>query len=146
MSMKAIVDRLAGCVFAIALMMSGVNAQTVKGPNAKKNGNELRIEVDSVDFRTDLTRVYCRLIGRPHTANRIDYVTLRTPGVVLAANEIDGVDFERYFQWEDEGVIPVELDFAPSTPANTVEIEALTVYGTVKSMPAPLDKKGRTVR
>ena len=143
--MKAIVKRLIGGVFAVGLMAVGVNAQT-QIQNAKKAKSDLRIEVDSVDFRNDVTRVYCRLLGRPHTAQRIDYVSMRTPGVVLAAKEIDGVDFERYFQWEDEGVIPVEIDFAPSSSANTIELEMLTVYGSVKSQPTSLNKKGRAVR
>lgn len=141
--MGAVIKKFIGCVFAFGLLSIGMNAQTKELLNAK---NELRIEVDSVDFRKDVTRVYGRLLGRPHTAQRIDRITMHTPGVVLAANEIDGVDFERYFQWEDSGVIPVEIDFQPSTAADTIELEIITVYGNVKSLPTPLNKKGRAVR
>lgn len=59
----------------------------------------------------DLIRVGGDLIGRPHTSARIDSVTLTTDDARIKANDIDGVDFERYFQWEDEGIIPVEIDF-----------------------------------
>lgn len=143
--MNQIFKRCLHGILAMSIVATAV-AQAPYVVNTKKNKSDMRVELDSVDFRTDLTRVYGRLIGRPHTAQRIDYVTLRTPGVVLAAQEIDGVDLERYFQWEDDGVIPVEIDFAPSTRSNTVELEMLTVYGTVKSQPTPLNKKGRAIR
>lgn len=143
--MNQIFKRCLHGILAMSIAATAV-AQAPYVVNTKKNKSDMRVELDSVDFRTDLTRVYGRLIGRPHTAQRIDYVTLHTPGVVLAAQEIDGVDLERYFQWEDDGVIPVEIDFAPSTRSNTVELEMLTVYGTVKSQPTPLNKKGRAIR
>ncbi len=143
--MNQIIKRCWNSFMAMSIAVTAV-AQAPSAMSAKKNKSDMRVELDSVDFRTDLTRVYGRLIGRPHTAQRIDYVTLRTPGVVLAAQEIDGVDLERYFQWEDDGVIPIEIDFAPSTKSNTVELEMLTVYGTVKSQPTPLNKKGRAIR
>ena len=143
--MNLIFKRCLNGVLAISIAATAA-AQAPYVVNTKKNKSDMRVELDSVDFRTDLTRVYGRLIGRPHTAQRIDYVTLRTPGVVLAAQEIDGVDLERYFQWEDDGIIPVEIDFAPSTKSNTVELEMLTVYGTVKSQPTSLNKKGRAIR
>ena len=36
---------------------------------------------------------------------------LKSAGAVIKANDIDGVDFERYFQWEDDGNIYIEIDF-----------------------------------
>lgn len=71
------------------------------------------VEVDSVSYRTDLTRVYCKITGRPHTSDRVDAATLTSGGITLNANDIDGIDFKRYFQWEDDGSIPLEIDFPP---------------------------------
>lgn len=69
--------------------------------------------ISEVIYKSDdnLTRVCGNLIGRPHTAARIDGVTLKAAGAVIKANDIDGVDFERYFQWEDDGNIYIEIDF-----------------------------------
>lgn len=69
--------------------------------------------ISDVIYKSDdnLTRVCGNLIGRPHTAARIDGVTLKSAGAVIKANDIDGVDFERYFQWEDDGNIYIEIDF-----------------------------------
>lgn len=69
--------------------------------------------ISEVIYKSDdnLTRVCGNLIGRPHTSARIDGVTLKSAGAVIKANDIDGVDFERYFQWEDDGNIYIEIDF-----------------------------------
>lgn len=71
----------------------------------------ITLRVDSIDFRSDLTRMYGKLVGRPHTSQRIDAVTLTSGSKQYLATDIDGVDFNRWFQWEDDGVIPVEIDF-----------------------------------
>lgn len=82
---------------------------------------------DSVDFRSDLTRVYGRLSGRPHTSNRIDFISVRpTEGKQSESTDIDGVDMKRWFQWEDDGIIPVEIDFPAMSPQNNMVI---TVQG-----------------
>ncbi len=91
------------------------NAVVVKGYSTKSNNNEMTFKIDSIDFRKDLTRVYGKLIGRPHTANRIDKIKLTgemlTKGGV--ADDIEGVDFKRWFQWEDNGSPILEIDFPP---------------------------------
>ena len=101
--------------FLLATIISGlamisVNAKTVRNFNSQSD-NKLTFKVDSVDYRSDLTRIYGKLIGRPHTSNRIDGVTALTSGSALTSTDIDGVDFHRYFQWEDDAIIPIELDF-----------------------------------
>lgn len=73
----------------------------------------VRVSVDSVSCRNDLSRVYCKIIGLPHTSERIDKATLVVNGATLSATDIDGVDFKRYFQWEDDGIIRLEIDFPP---------------------------------
>lgn len=75
----------------------------------------LKVIVDSVDTREDLTRIYAHLHGMPHTSNRIDSVTLVTGSAKYVATDIDGVDFNRYFQWEDMPDIDIELDFPAIT-------------------------------
>ncbi|MDE5839013.1 MAG: hypothetical protein K2H39_08160 [Paramuribaculum sp.] len=100
---------------------------------------------DSVDFRADLTRVYGKLTGTPHTSHRIDAVKLQTGG--LAATDIDGVDFKRWFQWEDDGAIPVEIDFPPMKERSSIVIEAITPRGTaiwtIETVPACAVKRKR---
>lgn len=64
-----------------------------------------RIESDSV------LRVGGSLIGKPHTSNRIDRILLVSGNDTIVANDIDGIDFNRYYQWEDNGQIAVEIDF-----------------------------------
>ncbi len=71
---------------------------------------------DSIEYRSDLTRLYGRLMGMPHTSNRIDMMMLMVDNQAADATDIDGVDFKRWFQWEDEGVIPVEIDFPAMKP------------------------------
>ncbi|WP_290043069.1 hypothetical protein [uncultured Muribaculum sp.] len=71
----------------------------------------ITLVVDSIDYRADLTRVYGKLVGRPHTSQRIDEIVLKCTDMTYGANDIDGVDFKRWFQWEDDGVIPIEIDF-----------------------------------
>lgn len=58
-----------------------------------------------------IVRVKGDLKGIPHTSSRIDAAVLVVGTQTFTAQDIDGVDFERYFQWEDEGVIPLEIDF-----------------------------------
>lgn len=91
--------------------------------------------VDSIDCRSELTRVYCRYTGRPHTSDRIDAVTLVTEERRLPGTDIDGVDFKRYFQWEEDGIINLEIDFAPVTGSDgrTWSLEFDTVRGPVTS-------------
>ena len=83
---------------------------------ASSPAKTITLLVDSVDYRDDLTRMYGRLIGRPHTAQRIDKIELATEKTRYEATDIDGIDFTRWFQWEDEGVIILEIDFAPMIP------------------------------
>ena len=71
----------------------------------------LTMVIDSIDYRSDLTRVYGKFIGTPHTSQRLNSIQLQVNGATYMATDIDGVDFERWFQWEDDGVIPVEIDF-----------------------------------
>jgi len=104
---------LASIISAIAYIC--LNAA---GAHAQKDVRRVpfAVAVDSVEWRDDLTRVYCRITGHPHTSGRIDAVAMDIPGArgSHVASDIDGVDFRRYFQWEDDGVIVLEIDFPPA--------------------------------
>lgn len=93
--------------------------------------NVLTFVVDSIDYRSDLTRVYGKIKGRPHTSNRIDEVQYigADSGTAAMSNDIDGIDFRRYFQWEDDGMIPIELDFPAMKPDAGVQLLFTTAHG-----------------
>lgn len=115
----------------MALLMMGtlsVSARVERRFRASA-GQNITVIVDSIDYRADLTRLYARLLGRPHTSHRIDGVTLLSNGVTYTARDIDGIDFKRYFQWEDGGVIPVEIDFVKMKPVRSGTITLTTPRG-----------------
>lgn len=119
-----------------ALVMQTITAQSVCHELPQPRA-AVSCAIDSIDRREDLTRVYCTFAGQPHTSDRIDSVTLVTVTRRLPATDIDGVDFKRYFQWEDDGNIRLEIDFGPADAADgdTVGWQMLfdTVHGTVTS-------------
>lgn len=113
------------CIFACAGCFMA-EARSNRAKATRCNGT-LEFKCDSIDFRTDLTRVYGKLVGKPHTSNRIDAVQLR--GSKAIADDIDGVDMKRWFQWEDDGIIPVEIDFPAMKFRSSVEMEVTTPRG-----------------
>ena len=94
-------------MFVVAALPA--QAKVLKAKSTSAEG-AIAMQCDSVDFRSDLVRLYGRLTGTPHTSHRIDSVSVEYP-VSKAASDIDGVDMKRWFQWEDDGAIPVEIDF-----------------------------------
>lgn len=99
-------------IFAAIAVFIGLNAwsQRVRHCSTQCSG-ALDAVVDSIDFRTDLTRVYARLKGTPHTASRINSILMSIGAQQLTMTDLDGVDPERWFQWEDSPYLPVEIDF-----------------------------------
>lgn len=90
----------------------------------------LGFAVTKIEFRPDLTRIYGRLIGCPHTSGRIDALSLSQPGgKTMVSTDIDGVDMKRYFQWEDENFIEVEIDFPPMKKPRTMTINVVGPNG-----------------
>ncbi len=104
-----------GCVMALfaAVLVARAHVERKYRTTASTH---ITLVVDSVDYRADLTRMYGKLIGTPHTSQRIDEVTLTVGSTHFRATDIDGVDFQRWFQWEDDGMIPVEIDFERMAP------------------------------
>lgn len=124
MKQKKMNRMICGAVTALIAVSSavGVHADDVRLSSATSTGS-LTFLADSVDFRKDLTRVYGRLSGRPHTSNRIDFISVRpTDGPQTESTDIDGVDMKRWFQWEDDGIIPVEIDFPAMSPQSGMVI------------------------
>lgn len=106
------------CVAILGCTGAHMNARVVKSYyfNGRNSSGVMEFVVDSVDFRKDLTRVYGKLKGAPHTSHRIDNMNMRLmDGTVMPCADIDGVDMQRWFQWEDDGLIPVEIDFGTIT-------------------------------
>ncbi len=104
---------------------------TVVANEPKANWN---LRVDSVMTRSDVTRVYATLMGEPNRAGRVDAITIVTEkGVTADAVDIDGVDFRRWFQWEEEGALPLEIDFPAGTrPGSSWTITLSSQLGPLK--------------
>lgn len=106
--MKALISTVAALTAATALFTS--QAKTLRNLRATSTGS-IEFVADSIEFRPDVTRLYGKLKGRPHTANRIDVMKGTFGKITYNSTDIDGVDMKRWFQWEDDGLIPVEIDF-----------------------------------
>lgn len=120
----------------LATFSFGVSAKVVNGytPNKAKSTGLITFNITSVDYRDDLTRIKGTLVGRPHTSNRIDELILITPtGKQYNATDIEGVDMKRYFQWEDNGNIDIEIDFAPMKKLNRFTVKASGPNGESQS-------------
>lgn len=118
-------NRMNGIIALMAMMIIwafAADAKSIASTAYRCVGTDGQIgfSVTKIEFRNDLTRIYGTLEGRAHTAARIDAMSVSLPdGRILQATDIDGVDFKRYFQWEDEGKIEVEIDFpAMKAPKN----------------------------
>lgn len=107
---------------------ASLSAKIVRNYSCTSDG-VLTFSVDSIDYRKDLTRVYGKVHGRPHTSHRIDEVKYLSAGNALTSTDIDGIDFRRYFQWEDDGQIPIEIDFPATAPDSGVQFLFTTARG-----------------
>ena len=89
------------------------------------------ISIDNTN-RDGVTRIGICLIGIPHTSCRIDSIKLIKRNGVYMASDIDGIDFGRYFQWEDDGMVEIEVDFPRQNVMPEDSVEFITVKGSVK--------------
>ena len=116
-------------VYALPAIPTGSSSAPVRSEKTPAS-----VVIDSIAWRDDLTRVYCRIIGMPHTSDRIDKIEMNVPKRKFLADDIEGVDFKRYFQWEDEGVIDLEIDFpAVKAPHSPCTLTFFTVHGEIKA-------------
>lgn len=95
--------------------------------------NQLDAEINIIPDKSVKTDTGVRLtvcvVGIPHTSQRIDSVDLVMGSKIVKATDVDGVDFERYFQFEDQGVIMLEIDFPFK---GVIPKTAMLVFHTVK--------------
>ncbi len=132
--------------FAFLIACGACNAQSrvadtelrpLAESGAAKHKNKARLEFRMTGFvaKPDdkLIRVKGTLIGDPHTSHRINAARLLAGNQSYVAIDIDGIDFERYFQWEDEGTIPLEIDFAIPEGAKMPELgkSSSIIFSTV---------------
>lgn len=90
-----------------------------------------------------VSRIEVYLLSTPSTSSRIDSVTLINGNRRFTASDIDGVDFSRYFQWEDNGEILIEVDFPKQQKfAKDASVIFHTVYGDVTAPVKNIKVKG----
>lgn len=118
--------------FILALTLGCVAASS-SSFDATAQVNQLDAEINIIPDKSVKTDTGVRLtvcvVGIPHTSQRIDSVDLVMGSKIVKATDIDGVDFERYFQFEDQGVIMLEIDFPFK---GVISKTATLVFHTVK--------------
>lgn len=122
-------------IFAILFLVIAVSVANARVEKNYKNtaADHVNLIIDSIDFREDLTRLYGRIIGVPHTSQKINRMEMKVGSSVFNAEDIDGVDFERWFQWEDDGVISIEVDFKAMQPVKSGTLIIETARGVDSS-------------
>lgn len=124
-------------VFAVAVIsvMAQINFPgRNKSAGSQKHVMKIEVGKKSLDNSDNVLRVSCALIGIPHTSSRIDSVFATINGKRYKATDIDGVDFNRYFQWEDEDAVEVDVDIpCHKQPVKKDSIFFHTVHGIYKS-------------
>lgn len=111
------------------VMMRGYRVS--QGSNTPAAVKSIGLEIDSISFRKDLTRVYGKITGPHNRSAQIDKIELRSGTNKYESNDIDGFDYQRAFQWEEDGSIPVEIDFpAIASRPSLFTIIAATPKGT----------------
>lgn len=121
--------------FLLAATLS-LSSFTYMTPVLNAQTNEVDATINIIPDKTVKTeqgvRITVCVVGIPHTSQRIDGVELVMGSKIVKATDIDGVDFERYFQFEDEGVIMLEIDFPfQGTIPKSAILKFQTVNGVV---------------
>ena len=127
----AVMALICGATMSQAKMLRGYSTSDaeVTGGRASASG-VMALAVDSIDFRSDLTRVYARVWGRPNTSQRIDAATLTLGKRSRAWTDVDGIEMKHYFQFEEDGMIPLEIDFPAAGAERRGSLTFVTVHGT----------------
>ncbi|MBD5347617.1 MAG: hypothetical protein HDR92_10915 [Bacteroides sp.] len=125
-----IIHRIFTAITALVITVAAANSRTLYDyavvPMPGSN-MPFSLTVDSIEMRSDVARIYGHIYGTPHTSARIDgffikpaaeAVPIGTKIVEEEAFDIDGFEFTHRFQWEDNGDIPVEIDFKPFPEAD----------------------------
>lgn len=122
---------------AATLLLAATGCAFMPTPAAAQV-NQLDADINIIPDKTIKTdegvRISLCLVGIPHTSQRIDGVDLVIGSKLVKATDIDGIDFERYFQFEDTGVQTVEIDFPFSgTIPKTATLVFHTANGDITS-------------
>ena len=98
-----------------AILLTAASSVPLSVHEASAQVNQLDAEINIIPDKTvktdDGIRISLCVVGIPHTSQRIDGIDLVIGSKLVKAVDIDGVDFERYFQFEDSGVQTIEVDF-----------------------------------
>lgn len=121
-----------------AMLLSAGMAGIMAAPEAAAQVEQIEAEMNIIPDKTTKTeggiRISLCLVGIPHTSQRIDGVDLVIGKKIVKATDIDGVDFERYFQFEDEGVVTIDIDFPfKGTVPKTAKLIFHTAKGKITS-------------
>lgn len=119
-------------VLAGGLMAFNASPKVVVEAVSHPSDESISLSVSVIDYRKDLTRVHCRLTAIPHTSHRIDSVIIESDGKRYSASDIDGIDFNRYFQTEDEGIVDLEIDFPPVKRSGKMFLSLFTPRGVCR--------------
>lgn len=119
------------CVMALqARTLRGFTTSHAAVTDAREGaGGVLSLAIDSIDFRTDLTRVYGRIYGRPNTSQRIDAATLTVGRRSVSWTDVDGIEMKHYFQFEEDGMLPLEIDFPAVGASRKCSLTFVTSLG-----------------
>ena len=116
----------------LPLLISSLHAEKIiTNPNWVARNTPV-VTVDSILLRDTVSRMYITLKQLPHTSLTIhdDWVVQdsikRFTGKV---RDIDGVDFDRIFQFDSDSTIHIEMDF-PALPPSLTEVD---IIGNQKS-------------
>ena len=122
--------------FAIAVvtMLAQLNiSERNKTTSSQKHYMKIDVGAKSLENSDNVLRISCALIGIPHTSSRVDSIHATVCGMKYKATDIDGIDFNRYFQWEDDA-IEIEVDIpCQKQPVKKDSIYFYTVHGIYKS-------------
>ena len=83
------------------------------------------VTVDSILLRDTVSRFYITLKQLPHTSLTLydDWIVTDSTGIFCGrVKDIDGVDFNRTFQFDSDSVVHIEMDF-PALPPNIGRID-----------------------
>ena len=126
-------------LFTLLLLLTFISAISqvfCSGSAQKKHPLYLKITEINNTNSDEVSRFSVSLIGVPHTSSRIDSAHIhRSDGAIYTASDIDGIDFQRYFQWEDDGLIDIELDFPKKSGYGSSDtLIVYSVYGPYRTL------------
>lgn len=131
-------------LFIVFTSFGGFSQKLVCNPSLPKPKAKVVAKIGEIDNSNNqgVSRIGLTLFGQPNTSSRIDSIVMMNGKEHLRATDIDGVDFQRYFQWEENGEIYVEVDFPRRK--NFKRDAKLVIYTVNGDIIAPIvnNKKG----